>query len=1512
MPNGDGQQQSQPRPFNDIAKEFDPLMPQETYDNIRQQYFKQVVQPKVGPQDSIQATWEAFKKQTERQPILSVKDKITATLGVGATSAEKELMAPMEGMDTSGQVKRTMDHLTKQGDVMTKLLEREGVHSAPAAKVIGGMIGGTAPMIAAWEGAGPVAEQIAAKALTNAKQIEVAARVARGSLSFATYNAAAETDGDRLVAGLKGAALGAGMEGLLSIPAVLRGKTELSGEAANDIARDAMLGRPVPPEADKVIANRIQNDVKVAKQEGRPNGAFEMTPSTPGVRAVMADDKGRGIIIPIKSGQEHVALQRFKQILDKGGSFEHFEAHPNDVDLMNRFGGMLQEGQEKKLDTLSVRTPDGDAEAVAGNARQEGIPAEAQGSDHVELHVQKHPSDLVQPKAQSTADAIATLNKPTEDTVEAALDKFRNAAGAQLDEKGKNFFRRQIEVAWDHTMPEGAKTGALAVVHKSFPDLMPPSFNKDVTKTILERTAETTEKMSDEHLDEVLQGYGIDPQHPDVDREYFKTLGETQLDEMLGKKGIQPQEFFKPEEGFELIHPASEELELRGDESDIRAKINSNDKFRFLFDNAGEDPQGIEVKDRPSGMRATISPELMDRIMPGAGGVTWNVQGVFDKLGIDIPKEMRGSEPLVLLTQDTDKATIYHESLHNLARKTATSDFMENIPSKYKGTALGIAEGLGNEFDVYGAQGFASRAEEAYVHSAEAIRFNDKAKLDQLADWDTSLEHVKEFVHTTSNQILDTLDNSIDSVQKRAFQRKLTDLVRRTDNNMQSAFRRNIGAAREVWYNKEKDLYELLSSDGESTYSFKDPADVFDYLYSSDLNQLASSASYSAELRGVRGSMVPHGLEPNGRKPMPENPPDPSRGEGFGLTPVSGWFRPMGSWVNTVHEKLNSMFASKGQYLPLAERWKDVDLAVRDGDNWLQGWYKKVGENLQGTSSEKQYDMFQYLVDSKRVGKESKYGLTLEEAKIADAHYDLLKEFQDDTHIQVLDYLHNRYPLLRGGLGNDAVFGPLKKPSQMGFWEKAIREDQSFDPQDAHLGRFSQFLIREGFEKKFTGEPLSKLAELVNLQSKDGRYVLGGVKWPLENYIKYVKGIPDNSQQAINKVLGSFSENLSKRMSQLNQHLPEFAQLPTGKIVPKDLMNKFMVFSYAAGLGLRPAIFLRDSMQAFTIAMPLFGPTRFAKGLAEALTPTGYKAAEAAGALLGKTNVGELMGDITNEIPAGGKGLFDRLARWSNAILQPSRYGHNVSRAIAYHAEYGDALRAVQAFRSGDMGLDELMKDPVLWFADKPDQARLLGLISDHGVEAEDAAKEMALHATELTMWPYRRGAQPSALRTGLGRIFGQYGMWPANYMDFLRRLGTKYAEHPAEALRMTATWAAVNYTAVSALNGLGADVGHWFWQSPAGYGGSPHLDFVQNLMKAPMETKEGKDARKAVLEYPLNFIPASNEIHAILTSMQDGGDSQADILRLIGVKPLKESPDNDEDFQQWINQELGFPKGQP
>lgn len=938
---------------------------------------------------------------------------------------------------------------------------------------------------------------------------------------------------------------------------------------------------------------------------------------------------------------------------------------------------------------------------------------------------------------------------------------------------------------------------------------------------------------------------------------------------------------------------------------------------------------------KPGIPKAVLGPESMSELSPGAkAAATSDMREALYKLGVQLPDSVGPGTPGVLLRDDWDRPTLWHEMLHaNSYSAGLMEHFPTLVPDVDKGTALSIAKGLSDHFTAYSVSGPSEMINEAYTHAAQAFRFNDTEYLNFLAKLDTSLRQVARFVNGTSQGILDTLDiEGLESKAKRDLQRSTMDLVRRTDRNVIGLLQQAVhetGTGLDAWFDPARGW--VLKDSETSERVFKNLDKLWDHMLIFDRNDSAPSYSFMPDKAGVRGGLGPVGKGPNGAAPPNAELPTGSMMAG---TALSALWRPMLPWAASAHEAVNKVLRVKGLNLDIYGKVRAVDEAAMKSDAWRREWFKKGADILQHFDQPKMYDVMQYLTHTpvERTQKlMTALKFTQDEALRAEQFGGLLDELEKETGINTKEFLRSTYPKLRGASYDPTfVWGPGISEKNAGFWEKAVRYDGTFEPRDLHAGRFYNFLINSGVEKKFTGEALGDLNKVINAKAGDQYLIPPTIRYPLQNYHNYMRGLPDMSTKFMNDALTGFFNFMNKRIAQVNEFMPEGVKLPVMVTPPRQLLNRFTLMSYVGGMGARPAVMLRDSMQALTGGLTVLGPERFNRALQLAMTSEAGEFAKKAGALLEGSNPGELYGDIFREMPPGGKGWFDKLARWSNMLLSPSRWGHNFGRRIVFMGEYTDALDTISKLRESvdperiksgripkeAVNLHDLLYKTTLHFADGPRQAQLIGEALDLSKPVEGVAKKFGLEAVDITQFPYRRGTQPLALRYGVGRILGQFGVWPANYIDFAQRLGRKWANNPQFYSKNVAMWAAVNYAASSAFESAGVDSSRWFWQSPMGFAGSPHYQFITNLMVAPENSQQGRDARKAVLEYPISFVPAEAELQGIIKAIEDEGftewpPSQSTLLRTLGFKPLVQHQ-QDYDFQQWTRHQLGFKAGQP
>ena len=825
-----------------------------------------------------------------------------------------------------------------------------------------------------------------------------------------------------------------------------------------------------------------------------------------------------------------------------------------------------------------------------------------------------------------------------------------------------------------------------------------------------------------------------------------------------------------------------------------------------------------------------------------------DLHGILSQIGMTVQgifggKNLRGSEGTV---RDTLKA-IY-----------------DLLPAREQETWNALMRATGERGWLYHPT---TLPEESFVHAATYIRHGDTAAIAHMAAVDTDVEHVYSAVQAIAGRLRNVAGEMAPGNSKNFIMDRLGLLESFSNIDRYKAVRQ---AAEQMFASVGADVEKLQSAADVKVY------ERFNKMWSAAEESIAGrlySPNYTAwaEAAGARHALYPTQMPP-GRTP----PPMPETGIEDGwhfVGPSVLWEKlaPTFSWINWVDNKLNAKYGVKGAYLPLADRAKAVDEAYRAGGAWLEENRKSALAFLEG--GKKKLETYGYFLTKplRQWGAlAQKMEITNDDlARLKMAHQ-WLSRLQEDTGVPVHNYLQELQPRLAShNYDVDRVFPAPAKGSSMSTFHRLIASGQ-LNPRDLHLGRLVNVFLREGMEKRFTGEPLKELQRIVDKQI-DGKYALGVLRAPLQRYIEYMRGIPDNSGKMINRFIGDLQGGINDVIRSVNRHLPAGYKAQEIKWAEGggDLLRRAILLSYISGIGLRPAIAIRDGIQGVSLSLPIIGPRVFLKGIGLAITRQHWGLAEESGALLKGKNVGEVFGDIFEEMTPG-KGTIDKAIDTASMTLAPSRWGHNFARRTVFAGVYDEALPAVKALRKleGDAalkGAKDFLNKTGLWFADTARQRQMLSLARDKYVDPKEVAKQVALEALDLTLWPYRRGTQPGFLKYGVGRIFGQYGLWPMSFLDYMRRLVSKVPENPKMALPALATFIGVNYSLVTqARKHMGVDVAHWFGLSPAGFAGSPHMEFVMNMFKAMKEDQEGRQARKKVLEYPLQFVPSYNEFRSV------------------------------------------------
>ena len=896
------------------------------------------------------------------------------------------------------------------------------------------------------------------------------------------------------------------------------------------------------------------------------------------------------------------------------------------------------------------------------------------------------------------------------------------------------------------------------------------------------------------------------------------------------------------------------------------------------FEEGGRPPRGFSEEGRlPGFLKPTMSESTvfsMDtpgelRVRPV--GRTKVMEGTAEELGFYGAQVRTPEGPTRALSSNATRSDIYHENIHDgLDHAELTEDISRLAGKTHRETLVGLGQGLKRTFPEYGRMSPSQLFNESFTHAAEAVRMGDTAKLEELGRLDTSPDHVKAFVGDTAKAAL--VDSyKADSAPIRAFQRRLNDLIRRTDPEMADQLDKASLHGWNTWFDPE--LNKWVMRDGEGREVHHDTiGDVWDRVHESDASDHATDVANPVYFKGApQKGMIPPGTEPNvgpataevDRSKIPHIP--------FGIASVSNIFEPLMDWASRVQGKLNA----HGIDLNFHGAVRDLEDAAHRGDRVTGTDRTQFSTILKGLGGKRgEIGELLSLPQSTWAAHSDAFKLTGDDlARVAElAEWDAQRV--RNGQVGIVDTLKKLREVREVGgnldriAGNPEVLDAIKR-SELGY-------------NKLHVGEIAEWAFRKDYENTIAGPE----RELFNLKQRftDNK----DITYPVQNYINFVRGIPDSSQ----KMIDGWSEGI---INHINSILPNHLKMdPNTK-----LWQAFRTISYTSGLGLRPAVAIRDMYQSM-FGLVTIGPRAFMEGMARAMTKEGRSEAEAAGALMHGRNAGQFFGDITGNIPQGGN-VHEYINRMADTLMAPSRMGHNFGRIITFLGEKGQAARAIEDFRAGKItDPTELARRTSAWFHDAPEQSRLLAMAADHSVPIDKAAEAFALAANEATQFG---GSPGTALRTGIGRMLGQYASWPMNHFSFTRKLVSRAVDNPTVGVPAFAMWAAINYGAFKGAESLGIDASKWLFASPAGWTGSPALELAQNLLKAPEESDAGRKARHDVLEFPLQLIPTGVELRNLYDAFDTGDVSPAKIL---GFKQLKE-PEKERDLEDWLYFESGF-----
>lgn len=299
-----------------------------------------------------------------------------------------------------------------------------------------------------------------------------------------------------------------------------------------------------------------------------------------------------------------------------------------------------------------------------------------------------------------------------------------------------------------------------------------------------------------------------------------------------------------------------------------------------------------------------------------------------------------------------------------------------------------------------------------------------------------------------------------------------------------------------------------------------------------------------------------------------------------------------------------------------------------------------------------------------------------------------------------------------------------------------------------------------------------------------------------------------------------------------------------GKYIPpktaERLVSSLLAVGYSAAIPFRAAHVLRNGFQ-MQLSLPFLGGKHWGAGLSEAMTDKGFIETIKKGAIDGNLYPLVQSGEVFGVFPQGK--TYGWMAekygeKFANAVLNSgetwekvARVGFDwykkpddIGRAIAFWGTKSKLAEAWGVFESERGTLEALTKLKRTmkshWYGEAVDtEFERLVTAGDMEVAGDFLGKELA----KKTHFDYTKAATPYGWNSVQGKLGGQFGSFPVQFLDYM--LETATGQTAPEAAAFWTYVAAMNAGVIVAGNSVGLDLRSWAIIPSLQYTGGPFAD---------------------------------------------------------------------------------------
>jgi len=280
-----------------------------------------------------------------------------------------------------------------------------------------------------------------------------------------------------------------------------------------------------------------------------------------------------------------------------------------------------------------------------------------------------------------------------------------------------------------------------------------------------------------------------------------------------------------------------------------------------------------------------------------------------------------------------------------------------------------------------------------------------------------------------------------------------------------------------------------------------------------------------------------------------------------------------------------------------------------------------------------------------------------------------------------------------------------------------------------------------------------------------------------------------------------------------------------------DVVGTLTGANYFANMAFNMGMTARNYLQTLQTVFPVMGGTDTAFGIRMGLRWRKDPNIRAAMEKRDIVNTNAMLEPLSNiqqallESPrlAGYAEGAGKVVDFMNKGVQFYQSADDFNRVVAYYSQFNAAERAGKQFLDRKISWAEYLVESKAEFRDVDAGELIVQVKQALGSGNNELASHLlALDFAKASQFLYSRGNVPYVMQSTAGRLFGQYGTWPAWYTEWfgnhmLRRGSTK------SRVQFAARWAGVNAAFFYGMSEVfGVDFGRWSFFAPLVYTGGP------------------------------------------------------------------------------------------